>query len=99
MRGARRNGLGALLPDLAGRNPEAAGDGLRGRGPRAGRVGSHIIRRHILPNMAHLIIITFALTFTSLVLSETILSYLGIGLDGSWGQMIDQAVTNSRARR
>jgi peptide/nickel transport system permease protein len=50
-----------------------------------------IIRRHILPNMAHLIIITFALTFTSMVLSETILSYLGIGLDGSWGQMIDQA--------
>jgi peptide/nickel transport system permease protein len=41
--------------------------------------------------MAHLIIITFALTFTSMVLSETILSYLGIGLDGSWGQMIDQA--------
>lgn len=50
-----------------------------------------IIRRHILPNLAHLVIITFALTFTALVLSETILSYLGIGLDGSWGQMIDQA--------
>jgi peptide/nickel transport system permease protein len=50
-----------------------------------------IIRRHILPNIAHLVIITFALTFTALVLSETILSYLGIGLDGSWGQMIDQA--------
>jgi peptide/nickel transport system permease protein len=50
-----------------------------------------IITRHILPNIAHLIIITFALTFTGLVLSETILSYLGIGLDGSWGQMIDQA--------
>ena len=50
-----------------------------------------IIRRHILPNIAHLIIITFALSFTALVLSETILSYLGIGLDGSWGQMIDQA--------
>src|SRR5262245_18562989 len=50
-----------------------------------------IIRRHILPNIAHLIIITFALSFTAPVLSETILSYLGIGLDGSWGQMIDQA--------
>lgn len=50
-----------------------------------------IITRHILPNIAHLIIITFALSFTALVLSETILSYLGIGLDGSWGQMIDQA--------
>jgi peptide/nickel transport system permease protein len=50
-----------------------------------------IILTHILPNIAHLIIITFALSFTGLVLSETILSYLGIGLDGSWGQMIDQA--------
>ncbi len=50
-----------------------------------------IIRRHILPNIAHLVIITFALSFTGLVLSETILSYLGIGLEGSWGQMIDQA--------
>jgi peptide/nickel transport system permease protein len=50
-----------------------------------------IIIKHILPNIAHLIIITFALSFTALVLSETILSYLGIGLDGSWGQMIDQA--------
>ena len=50
-----------------------------------------IIRRHVLPNIAHLIIITFALSFTGLVLAETILSYLGIGLDGSWGQMIDQA--------
>ena len=50
-----------------------------------------ILSRHILPNLAHLVIITFALLFTGLVLSETILSYLGIGLDGSWGRMIDQA--------
>ena len=50
-----------------------------------------IIFRHILPNLAHLVVITFALLFTGLVLSETILSYLGIGLENSWGQMIDQA--------
>jgi peptide/nickel transport system permease protein len=50
-----------------------------------------IVTRHILPNIAHLVIITFALSFTGLVLTETILSYLGIGIDGSWGQMIDQA--------
>jgi peptide/nickel transport system permease protein len=56
-----------------------------------GASDTKIIFRHILPNIAHLIIITFALTFTGLVLSETILSYLGIGVDGSWGQMIDQA--------
>ncbi len=50
-----------------------------------------IISRHVLPNLAHLVVITFALLFTGMVLSETILSYLGIGLEGSWGQMIDQA--------
>ena len=50
-----------------------------------------IILRHILPNLAHLIVITFVLLFSGLVLSETVLSYLGVGVDGSWGQMIDQA--------
>ena len=50
-----------------------------------------IILRHILPNLMHLVIITFVLMFSGLVLSEAILSWLGIGIDGSWGQMIDQA--------
>ncbi len=39
----------------------------------------------------HLVIITFVLMFSGLVLSEAMLSWLGIGVDGSWGQMIDQA--------
>jgi peptide/nickel transport system permease protein len=50
-----------------------------------------IILRHVLPNLIHLVIITFALLFTGMVLSETILSYLGVGVQGSWGQMIDRA--------
>jgi peptide/nickel transport system permease protein len=50
-----------------------------------------LIWRHLLPNLMHLVVITFVLTFSALVLSEAILSYLGIGIDGSWGQMIDQA--------
>lgn len=50
-----------------------------------------IVLRHILPNLAHLVIITFVLTFSGLVLSEAVLAWLGIGVDGSWGQMIDQA--------
>ena len=52
---------------------------------------SRILLRHILPNLMHLVIITFVLMFSGLVLSEAILSWLGIGVDGSWGQMIDQA--------
>lgn len=50
-----------------------------------------IVFRHILPNLAHLIVITFVLMFSGLVLSEAVLSWLGIGVDGSWGQMIDGA--------
>jgi peptide/nickel transport system permease protein len=50
-----------------------------------------IIFRHVLPNLMHLVIITFVLMFSGLVLTEAILSWLGIGVDGSWGQMIDQA--------
>ena len=50
-----------------------------------------IILRHVLPNLIHLVVITFVLMFSGLVLSEAVLSYLGIGIDGSWGQMIDQA--------
>ena len=50
-----------------------------------------IIIRHILPNLAHLIVITFVLMFSGLVLSEAVLAWLGIGVDGSWGQMIDGA--------
>jgi len=52
---------------------------------------ARILRRHIVPNLMHLVVITFVLTFSQLVLSEAILSWLGVGIDGSWGQMIDQA--------
>jgi peptide/nickel transport system permease protein len=50
-----------------------------------------IIVRHVVPNLMHLVVITFVLTFSGLVLSEAILSWLGLGIAGSWGQMIDQA--------
>jgi peptide/nickel transport system permease protein len=50
-----------------------------------------IILRHVLPNLMHLVVITFVLLFSGLVLSEAVLAFLGIGIDGSWGQMIDQA--------
>lgn len=50
-----------------------------------------ILFRHVLPNLMHLVVITFVLMFSGLVLSEAILAWLGIGVEGSWGQMIDQA--------
>ena len=50
-----------------------------------------IILRHIIPNLMHVVIITAILAFTGLVLTESVLSYLGIGLDHSWGGIIDEA--------
>jgi peptide/nickel transport system permease protein len=52
---------------------------------------ARILRHHVLPNVMHLVVITCVLLFSRLVLSEAVLSWLGIGIDGSWGQMIDQA--------
>jgi peptide/nickel transport system permease protein len=51
-----------------------------------------IMRRHILPNVMHIIVITMVLEFSGLVLYEAVLSYLGIGVDPStpsYGTMID----------
>ena len=52
-----------------------------------------IIFRHILPNVFHLIIISFSLRFPGAILTEVILSYLGVGVQGepSWGIMISDA--------
>ena len=53
----------------------------------------HIIFRHILPNVLHLAIITASLTFLSAILTEVVLTYIGVGIqDGSsWGTMISDA--------
>jgi len=55
-----------------------------------------IMFRHILPNVAHLILIQFSLRFPSAVATEVFISFLGIGVQGepSWGIMIN----NSRIR-
>ena len=53
-----------------------------------------IMRRHLLPNLMHLVLITLVLEFSGLVLYEAVLSYLGIGVDPSmpsFGTMIDAA--------
>jgi peptide/nickel transport system permease protein len=53
-----------------------------------------ILLRHILPNLFHLVLISVALDFSSLVLAEAVLSYINIGVDPtmeSWGNMINGA--------
>ena len=53
-----------------------------------------IILRHILPNLMHIVIIALVMDFSSLVLAEAVLSYVGIGVDPSmtsFGTMINNA--------
>lgn len=53
-----------------------------------------IIRRHILPNVMHIVLISVVLDFSGLVLAEAVLSYVGVGVDPStlsWGNMINGA--------
>ena len=53
-----------------------------------------IMRRHILPNLTHLIVIVAVLDFSGLVLYEAVLSYVGVGVDpntNSFGIMINAA--------
>ena len=53
-----------------------------------------IMTRHIVPNVMHIVLITITLEFSSLVLAEAILAYVGVGVDPSmhsWGNMINSA--------
>lgn len=52
-----------------------------------------ILVQHVLPNVAHLVIINFSLRFVTAIKSEVILTFLGVGVDKepSWGQMIADA--------
>lgn len=53
-----------------------------------------ILGRHILPNVAHLVLIAVVIDFSGLVLAEAVLSYVGVGVDpvtASWGNMINGA--------
>lgn len=55
---------------------------------------ARILARHILPNVAHIVIITLVLDFSAFVLAEAVLSYIGVGVDpstNSFGTMINAA--------
>ena len=56
---------------------------------------ARIMFRHILPNVAHLVLIQFSIRFPSAVSTEVFISFLGIGVQGepSWGVMINNART------
>jgi len=62
---------------------------------RAFGVGpARIMRRHIFPNVAHLMLIVTVLEFSALILYEAVLTYVGVGVDpsmNSFGGMINLA--------
>jgi peptide/nickel transport system permease protein len=58
-----------------------------------------IMRRHILPNVINLIVANTVLTFAGSVLTETTLSFIGLGdpFQPSWGQLLNQAQADGAA--
>jgi peptide/nickel transport system permease protein len=54
---------------------------------------ARIMFRHILPNVAHVILVQFSMRFPAAVSTEVFISFLGIGVQGepSWGVMINNA--------
>jgi peptide/nickel transport system permease protein len=59
-----------------------------------GIASGRIMRRHVFPNVAHLMLIVTVLEFSSLILYEAVLSYVGVGVDpsmNSFGGMINLA--------
>ena len=61
---------------------------------RLARLPAHtIIRRHVLPNTSHVLLIQASIAFVAAIKTEVILSFLGIGVqDGvSWGLMLAES--------
>ena len=56
---------------------------------------ARILFRHILPNVMHIVIVSFTLRFPAAIGTEVFMSFLGIGVQGepSWGVMINNART------
>jgi peptide/nickel transport system permease protein len=58
-----------------------------------GASGSHVLGKHILPNVTPLVLANATLTVPIAILSETALAFLGLGDPSavSWGQMLEEA--------
>jgi len=58
-----------------------------------GAGGAHIMSRHIAPNVINLIVANAVLVFAGAVLTETTLSFIGLGdpLQPSWGQILESS--------
>ena len=60
----------------------------------AGKTTWQITRRHVLPNIAGIVIVQATIQFATAILAEAGLSYLGLGTqppNPSWGRMLNEA--------
>ncbi len=69
------------------------------RAKAIGSSGGHIMTKHVLPNVMPLIFANLVLVVAIAILSETTLSFLGLGdpLNFSWGTMLHYAWVNGAA--
>jgi ABC-type dipeptide/oligopeptide/nickel transport system permease subunit len=51
-----------------------------------------VILRHILPNIVAVIVVYATLTVPTVIILESFLSFLGLGVKLSWGQLVAEAV-------
>lgn len=58
-----------------------------------GASDARIITRHILPNAAGVILVYATLTVPAVIILESFLSFLGLGVKLSWGQLVAEAVS------
>lgn len=66
-----------------------------------GASSRHIMTRHVLPNVSPLILANLTLTVPVAILSETTLSFLGLGdpTRASWGKMLEEAYSAGAVTR
>jgi peptide/nickel transport system permease protein len=66
-----------------------------------GAGNSQIILRQVLPNVMPLVLVSSTLTIAGAILSETTLSFLGLGnpSEVTWGNMINQVITSGAITR
>jgi oligopeptide transport system permease protein len=57
-----------------------------------GASDARIITRHILPNASGVILVYATLTVPAVIILESFLSFLGLGVKLSWGQLVAEAV-------
>jgi len=58
-----------------------------------GASDARVILHHILPNVAGVILVYATLTVPSVIILESFLSFLGLGVKLSWGQLVAEAVS------